>query len=62
MSRILDFADRVKNGSSPSKDAFSHIFDVIQDYHNIIDKYKLKNGLIDIETENIKQAYKRLYT
>ena len=25
-------------------------------------KYELKNGLIDIETENIKQAYKKLYT
>lgn len=60
--QILDFADRVQNGSKPSKDAFSHIFDVIQDYHVIIDKYELKNGLIDIETENIKQAYKRLYT
>lgn len=60
--QILDFADRVQNGSKPSKDAFSHIFDVIQDYHDIIDKHKLKNGMVDIETENIKQAYRRLYT
>lgn len=59
--QILDFADRVQNGSVPSKDAFSHIFDTIQDYHDIIDKYKLTNGMIDIETENIKQAYKKLY-
>lgn len=60
--QVLDFADRVQNDSKPSKDAFSHIFDTIQDYHDIIDKYELKNGLIDIETENLKQAYKKLYT
>lgn len=60
--QMLDFADRVQNDSKPSKDAFSHIFDTIQDYHDIIDKYELKNGLIDIETENLKQAYKKLYT
>ena len=59
---MLDFADRVQNDSKPSKDAFSHIFDTIQDYHDIIDKSELKNGLIDIETENLKQAYKKLYT
>lgn len=39
---MLDFADRVQNDSKPSKDAFSHIFDTIQDYHDIIDKYELK--------------------
>ena len=43
--QVLDFADRVQNDSKPSKDAFSHIFDTIQDYHDIIDKYELKASI-----------------
>ena len=50
---MLDFADRVQNDSKPSKDAFSHIFDTIQDYHDIIDKYELKNKSIFYDCSNL---------
>lgn len=46
----MDCADCVQNRSKPSKDTFSHIFDVIQDYYDIINKHNLKICMIDIET------------
>lgn len=59
--QILDFSDRIQNGSRPSKDAFTHIFDIVVDYHDLIEEYHLTNGLIDIEVENIKKVYAELY-
>ena len=58
---ILDFSDRITEGSKPSKDAFTHTFDIAVDYHNLIEEYNLTNGVIDIEMENIKKKYAELY-
>lgn len=60
-SQILDFSDRIQNGSKPSKDAFTHIFDAVEDYHKLINDYNLTNGLIDIEVKNIKKVYAKMY-
>lgn len=59
--QILDFSDRITEGSKPSKDAFTHTFDIAVDYHNLIEEYNLTNGVIDIEMENIKKKYAELY-
>ena len=58
---ILDFSDRIKEGAEPSKDIFAHIFEAIDDYHQLIEDHNLTNGMIDVEVEIIKKAYLKLY-
>ena len=59
--QILDFSDNLSEGRKPSKDSFRDIFDTIQEYHDIIDKYGLKNGLTDLEVDNIRKHYRDIY-
>lgn len=57
---ILSFADSLKDGGKHSKDAFHHIFEINDKYHNIIEKRKFVNGVIDVEMEYITETYMEL--
>lgn len=59
--QILEFSDNLTEGKKPSKDAFLNIFESIQEYHSIIDKYNLTNGVIDLEVDNIRKHYRIIY-
>lgn len=55
---ILGFANDIRMHNPKSKDEFMHIFDISNKYHHLIDKYSLKNGLIDTEMALIEKRYK----
>jgi len=58
---ILKFSDNIRNGKTPSKDAFQDIIESNAEYENIIAKRQIKNGFTEHEMVFIENKYDELY-
>lgn len=57
-ARILVFAEDLRNNKKKSKESFHNIFEVHIDYMKLIEKYNMKNGVIDEEYNYILNEYR----
>ncbi len=57
-AEIFSFADSCKMGVKHTEDAFLHIIDIHDDYEELIDKYNMTNGRINVEYEYILNIYR----
>lgn len=58
---ILKFSDKLREGGTPSKDAFEDIFDNNQEYLNLIDKTGIPNGFTEREMSYVTKRYDEIY-
>lgn len=58
-AEILRFANTVRNGERHSQEEWYHIIDRINEYHKLIEKRNLTNGVIEIETQFIFDSYRK---
>lgn len=56
---ILDFSNSCKNGRKHTKDEFEHILEAHDRYETIIKKRQIKNGVMDIEHQYIRDVYRK---
>ena len=56
---ILDFYNSCKNGRKHTKDEFEHILEAHDRYETIIKKRQIKNGVMDIEHQYIRDVYRK---
>lgn len=56
---ILDFSNSCKNGRKYTKDGFEHILEAHDRYETIIKKRQIKNGVMDIEHQYIRDVYRK---
>jgi len=56
---VLDFANSCRNHEQHTKEEFDHIVDLNDKYHKLLDKYKMDNGVFDVEYAYILKLYKR---
>lgn len=57
-AEIFSFADSCKMGVKHTEDAFLHIIDIHDDYEELINKYDMTNGRINVEYEYILNIYR----
>lgn len=58
-SEIFSFSSRCKMKINHTEDEFKHILEQIRRYECLIDKYKIANGVIEVQAEYIKSIYKQ---
>ncbi|MBR5535740.1 MAG: hypothetical protein IKU60_03740 [Clostridia bacterium] len=56
-AEIFAFADSCRLGTHHTKDNFEHIFEIHDDYDNLLDKHQMINGRVTSEFEYIKAVY-----
>lgn len=54
---IVDFSLSCQRGEHHTRDEFDRIFERVQKYHELLEKYKKENGKIDIEVKYIGKVY-----
>jgi hypothetical protein len=54
---IVDFSLSCQRGEHHTRDEFDRIFERVQKYHELLEKYDKENGKIDIEVNYIKKIY-----
>lgn len=54
---IVDFSLSCQRGEHHTRDEFDRIFSRVGTYHELLDKYKMQNGKIDIEVTYINKVY-----
>ena len=54
---IIEFSNSIENGQKHVRDEYRHIKDEYKRYHDLINKYKLDNGIIEEEMEKINKHY-----
>lgn len=54
---IIGFALSCQRDERHTRDEFERIFSSVDEYHNLIDKHKMKNGQIDNEVKYINKVY-----
>lgn len=54
---ILEFANSIDNGQVHSREEYNHIFDIINEYDEIIVARNLTNGVIEEAVKKIKKHY-----
>lgn len=58
-AEIFAFADSCKMGEKHTEEAFLHIIDIHEDYENLINKYDMTNGRINVDYEYIMEVYRK---
>lgn len=58
-AEILRFSNSVRNGQKHSQEEWFHIIDRINEYHKLLEKRGLTNGVIEVETQFIYDSYRR---
>lgn len=58
-SEILQFANSVRNGVKHSQEEWYHIIDRLNEYHKLIEKRGLVNGVIEVESNFILDSYRK---
>ena len=56
---VLDFANTCRNGRRHTKEEFDHIIAQNDKYHNLLEKYKMENGVFDAEYAYVLRLYKK---
>lgn len=56
---VLGFANRCRNGDRHTKEEFDHVISQNDKYHNLLEKYKMENGVFDAEYAYILRLYKK---
>lgn len=54
---IVDFSLSCQRGEHHTRDEFDRIFSRVGIYHDLLSKYKMQNGKIDIEVNYINKVY-----
>lgn len=54
---IVDFSLSCQREEHHTRDEFDRIFERVEKYHKLLEKYKKENGKIDIEVNYIKKIY-----
>ena len=52
-AEIFTFADSCRMGEKHTREAFSHIIDIHEDYEELIEKYGMTNGRINLDYDYI---------
>ena len=58
-AEILQFANSVRNGMKHSQEEWYHIIDRMNEYHKLIEKRGLTNGVIEVESNFIFDSYRK---
>ncbi len=59
-NRIIDFASQVVNeDAAVSREAFSRIFKIYEEYVEILEKYNKTNGEVEVSIRIIREAYEK---
>lgn len=56
-SEILNFADSIHNGMSHSREQYHRIIERNGKYHELIEKYDITNGVLDLAMQTILNSY-----
>lgn len=56
-AEIFAFADSCKMGEKHTEEAFLHIIDIHEDYRELIEKYCMTNGRINVDYDYIMNVY-----
>ena len=56
---IINFASKVSEGRPCNKDSFKHCFRTYEKYEDLLEKYGLENGEVEISMQVINEAYKK---
>lgn len=56
---IVDFSLACQRNEHHTRDEFDRVFSRINEYHDLLDKYKMENGKIDIEVSYINKVYSK---
>ena len=59
-STILDFANSLRNSRRHTIEEFNHIIELIDEYHLLCEKNNITNGVIDVQSQYIRETYNRL--
>lgn len=54
---IIEFSNSIDNGQLHTRDEYRHILDDGNKYHDLIEKYHLRNGVVDEELTKIRTHY-----
>ena len=54
---ILTFADSIRAGDNHSREQYHHIIERNNEYHQLIEKYKVTNGVLDLAMQAILNSY-----
>ena len=54
---IVDFSLSCQRGEHHTRDEFDRIFSRVGSYHELLNRYKMQNGKIDIEVNYINKVY-----
>ena len=54
---IVDFSLSCQRHEHHTRDEFDRIFERVDEYHNLLKKYEMQNGKIDIEVAYINKVY-----
>lgn len=54
---ILNFADSIYNGENHSREQYHRIIEKNGTYHELLEKYKLTNGVLDLAMQTILNSY-----
>ena len=56
-AEIFTFADSCRMGEKHTREAFSHIIDIHEDYEELIEKYGMTNGRINLDYDYIMGVF-----
>jgi hypothetical protein len=54
---IINFAAKITEGKNCSQESYKHCMRTYSDYEDLLDKYKLKNGEVEISMNIIRESY-----
>lgn len=57
---IVSFATEIQRGTTKRRDEFTSIYEMINEYESICEKYNIKNHLFEESVHIIDNAYKNL--
>ncbi len=58
-AEIFAFADSCKMNEKHTEEAFLHIIDIHEDYEELIEKYNMTNGRINVDYDYIMEVYRK---
>lgn len=59
-TKILTFASSCRNGERHTLEEFEHYINMIDEYDDYVEKNKIKNGVMKMQTKYIKKLYENL--
>lgn len=59
-TKVLAFASSCRNGERHTLEEFEHYINMIDEYDDYVEKNKIKNGVMKVQTKYIKRLYESI--